>query len=60
MPASRTQRSNAWFAVMLVLLVAVGICVIGYWQTYDIVCPGNAKTWNWKQVPPQFVCSSTF
>jgi hypothetical protein len=54
--ATRTQRSNAWFVIMIAVLVVAGICVIGYWQSYDIKCAGGQKEWNWKQVPPQFVC----
>jgi len=55
--ATRTQRSNAWFVIMFVIMIAVGFLVIGYWQSYDIKCV-TGKDWSWTQVPPQFVCKS--
>ena len=55
--ATRTQRSNAWFVFMFVLMVAGGILVIGYWLSYDIKC-GAGREWSWSQMPPQFVCKT--
>jgi hypothetical protein len=53
--ATRTQRGNVWFVVMLVLLIGGGFLVIGYWQSYDIKCR-TEREWSWSQKPPQFVC----
>jgi hypothetical protein len=52
----RARRSNRWFVLLFILMVVGGVCVIGYWQTYDIKCGSQQVKWEWKKVPPQFVC----
>lgn len=56
----KSARNSLWFYVFLVLLGFGGICFIGYWQTYDLKCFGYAgqKTWNFKMIPPQYVCAA--
>jgi hypothetical protein len=54
------RRNTLWYGVFLVLMVAVGLCAVGYWQTYDKRCFGGTRQWSWTEFPPQFVCSSGF
>jgi hypothetical protein len=49
--------------VFVVAMVIGGLCVVGYWQTYDIKCGafGNGnRTWTWTQLPPKFKCANGF
>ena len=52
------QRNTVWMAFLLILMVIGGLCAVGYWQTFDMNCPGNTKTWSWAQLPPKYKCSS--
>jgi hypothetical protein len=41
---------------MFVLMIVLGFCAVGYWQTYDLKCNFGTKQWTWTTFPPQFKC----
>jgi hypothetical protein len=49
-----------WMGVLLILLVVGGLCAVGFWQTYDSTCGAAVKTWSWTQLPPKYVCRTTY
>ncbi len=50
------RRNNFWFVVLFVLMIAGGLCIIGYWQTYDLRCGYGKAVWTWNVFPPKFQC----
>ena len=54
----KKKRSNTWFYGLIVVAILAGYFIVQWSVFFFSNCSGHAA-WDWKKVPPGYVCVTT-